>query len=136
MKQVNLLVVAFAILGALPAAVRGQDAFILPEAKIRVAYEFPIPTEGGLSPLHWKIAVEELPPGIELQSAGTLHGTPTTTRSEAYQFTIELTDSSQPSQSFEQRFSLLVMPAPLRILPPDNTAAPANPPLKIVTDYT
>src|SRR6267378_1082408 len=115
MKRVNLLAMAIAISGALPAVVRGQDAFTLPESKLGVVYEFPIAAEGGLPPLRWKIAGGELPPGIALLPSGTLRGSPTTPRSEAYQFTIELTDSSQPPQSFTQRFSLLVKAAQLRM---------------------
>ena len=40
MKRVNLLAMAFAILVVLPAVIRGQDAFSLPEARVGAAYEF------------------------------------------------------------------------------------------------
>src|SRR5260370_36084428 len=108
MTRVNLLALAFAILGALPAVVRGQEAFSLPEVRVGAAYEFSIPAEGGLPPLHWKIAAGELPPGIELGSSGTLRGIATVRRPDAYQFTTGVGDSSQPPHTFAQRFTLRV----------------------------
>jgi len=108
MKPANFVAIAFAILGALPAVVRGQDAFTLPDAKVGAAYEFSITAQGGSAPLEWRVVAGELPPGIELQPSGILRGVPTTPRPEAYQFTIEVADSSRPPQSFRQRFSFLV----------------------------
>src|SRR5712691_7349116 len=120
MKPLNLLAVAFAILGAQPAVVRGQDVFSLPEAQVGVAFEFLIPAEGGLPPLNWKIVAGELPPGIELQP-GMLRGVPTTPRPQAYEFTVEVSDSSQSPEHFARRFSLLVKPAALHMVLSSNS---------------
>src|SRR5260370_40621753 len=129
MKRVNLLAVALAILGALPAVIRGQEAFSLPEDRVGAAYEFSMPADGGLAPLKWKVAAGELPPGIELLPSGILHGVPTTPRPDAYQFMIEVADSSQPFQTFTQHFLLLVKVAQLRMALGGNNSVDANPPL-------
>jgi hypothetical protein len=125
-KLSKLLVMAFVIMGAQPAVLRGQDGFSLPEAKVGVAFEFPIPAEGGLPPLSWKIVAGELPPGIELQPPGILRGLPITPRPDPYQFTIEVADSSHPPQTFRQSFSLLVKAAQLRIVLSGNSDASAT----------
>jgi hypothetical protein len=107
----------FLSLGAqLSTPLKAQEVFALPEGKVGVAYEFHIQTGGGLEPLQWKVVQGELPPGIELLPSGTLRGVPASPRREPFQFTVEVSDSSQPPQSFAQRFSLLVSTAPLRIL--------------------
>ena len=136
MKRVNLLAMAFAILVVRPAVILGQDAFSLPEARVGAAYEFSIPADGGLAPLKWKVAAGELPPGIELLPSGILHGIPTTPLPDAYQFMIEVADSSQPSQTFTQHFLLVVKAAQLRMALGGNNSVGANSPLKIVTPKT
>ena len=118
-------------LGCAAGSSSGQVAFSLPQARVGVAYEFPIPAGGGLPPLSWKIIAGELPPGIELQP-GILRGVPTTPRPQAYEFTVELSDSSQSPEHFARALSLLVKPAPLHMDLSGDNASSADPPLKIV----
>jgi hypothetical protein len=99
-----------------PALTGAEDVFALPEAKVGAPYEYQIQTEGGLAPLVWRVAQGELPPGVKLEAAGRLVGAPTQPRREAYRFDVEVSDSSQPPQTFSQTFSLMVKAAPLRIV--------------------
>jgi hypothetical protein len=92
------------------------DVFALPEAMAGAAYEYQFRTEGGLAPLSWKVSEGNLPPGISLDPSGKLSGAPTTAGRSAYQFVIEVADSSEPPQKFSQRFELMVRAAPLRIV--------------------
>ena len=135
-RIVQLAALTLLVLGAHPLPLlHADETFILPAGRVGVAYEFRIPTEGGLAPLKWKMVSGELPPGIELLPPGTLQGVPTTPRAAAYEFVIEVSDSSQPPQTFAQRFSLVVAAVSLRM------ALGANPPptetpssLRIVSD--
>ncbi len=115
---VRLAVATLLILGMQPVRLlhAEEEAFILPEGKVGALYEYRIQTEGGLPPLNWKLVAGELPPGVELQPSGTLRGVPTAARREPYEFTVEVSDSSQPPQTFSQPFRLLIQPAPLRIV--------------------
>ncbi len=133
---VRLTMLTLLILESYPSTpLHAQEAFVLPEAKPGLAYEFQIQIEGGLPPLRWKLVSGELPLGIELLPSGILRGVPTTTRAGAYEFVIEVSDSSRSPQTFAQRFSLLVQaaplrmvlsPPPLRIVPPERMEAPAT----------
>lgn len=97
----------------------------LPEATAGGNYEHHFQAEGGLPPLAWNLKQGELPPGLTLDATGRLHGTPTQPRREPYQFTIEVSDSARPPQSFAQEFTLAIQPAPLRIIA-------TRPPLRIL----
>src|SRR5262245_22933361 len=99
-----------------PALTGAEDVFALPEAKVGAPYEYQIQTEGGLAPLVWRVTQGELPPGVRLEATGRLVGAPTQPRREAYRFDVEVSDSSQPPQTFSQTFSLMVKAAPLRIV--------------------
>ena len=108
---VSLLLLQSAPIKALPSGSAAM-AYALPEAKAGAAYEFPIRTEGGQPPFRWSIVEGDLPPGIELQASGTLRGTPTAARSQAYEFTLQVSDSSEPAQTYAQKFAVVVAPAP------------------------
>jgi putative Ig domain-containing protein len=110
-----------------PASTGAEDVFALPEAKVGAPYEYQIQTEGGLAPLVWRVAQGELPPGVRLEATGRLVGAPTQPRREAYRFDVEVSDSSQPPQTFSQAFSLMVKAAPLRIVTNRQTLRIINP---------
>ncbi len=59
-------------------------------------YEFTFTATGGNLPLSWTITAGTLPPGLTLNSSGTLSGTPTAARSTPFAFTVTVTDSSTP----------------------------------------
>lgn len=111
----SLLALQSVPIKALPSGSAGM-AYALPEAKAGATYEFPIRTEGGQPPFRWSIIEGEVPPGIELQPSGTLRGTPSGARSQAYEFTLQVSDSSEPPQSYAQRFAVVVTPAALRMV--------------------
>ena len=60
-----------------------------PIGEIGVAYEFSFTTEG-TAPIQFKVASGALPPGLELSSAGVIHGIPTTPGS--YSVTLEFSN--------------------------------------------
>jgi hypothetical protein len=97
----------------------------LSPAQVGAAYSFEIKTEGGLPPLSWRVVSGALPPGLRLSSTGKIEGTPSEAKRDPYGFLVEVSDSSNPPQSYTQAFSLVVRSAPLRIV----VGAPA---LKIV----
>lgn len=111
----SLLVLQSVPIKALPSGPAGM-AYALPEAKAGATYQFPITTEGGQPPFRWSVIDGELPPGIELQPSGTLRGTPTGARSQAYEFTLQVSDSSEPPQTYAQKFAVIVAPAALRMV--------------------
>jgi hypothetical protein len=61
---------------------------------------------GGVPPYTWSIAVGSLPPGLTLNSDGTLAGVATS--SGAYDIQLTVTDSASPQNSATQEFVLLV----------------------------
>ena len=101
---------------AISSAGHGQEALNLPPAKVGVAYEYRMQTEGGLPPLRWKVVDGDLPAGIELPAAGVLTGTPNSAQSQPFVFSAEVEDSERPPQRSVQRLSLIVVPSPLRII--------------------
>lgn len=91
-------------------------ALPLPDGKAGQSYEYQLRTEGGLSPLTWRVVGGELPLGISLEPSGKLKGVPTIPRIGAYSFVIEVSDSSPTPQRFAQSFLLMIQAAPLRIV--------------------
>jgi hypothetical protein len=111
-----------------------QQVYELPAGKVGTEYEFRIETEGGQGALTWRVVEPTtLPPGLELHSSGVLKGTPAEARDGAYEFVIEVSDSSD---RFAQAFRLrvrkplrMVLPAAsLRIVLPEKEAVTANGP--------
>jgi hypothetical protein len=93
-----------------------EPATTLPEAKAGAEYSHQLRAEGGLPPLAWRVKEGDLPPEMKLEVSGNLHGTPKSARHDPYKFVIEVSDSSQPPQTFSQAFTLTIQPAPLRIV--------------------
>lgn len=109
----SLLLLQSVPVRAIPYGTAGL-AYSLPDAKAGATYEFNIKTDGGQPPFLWSIIAGDLPPGIELQPSGTLRGMPTVPRARAYDFTLKVSDSSEPPQTHIQRFAIIVTPAALR----------------------
>ncbi|HEU5408312.1 MAG TPA: Ig domain-containing protein [Nitrospira sp.] len=63
-------------------------------------------------PLHWSVISGHLPPGLTLTRDGLIVGTPTRARQHAFEFEIEVTDSSPKSDRISGDFIILVSPAP------------------------
>ncbi|HET9793192.1 MAG TPA: putative Ig domain-containing protein [Thermoanaerobaculia bacterium] len=70
------------------------------------AYETPLGASGGASPYTFTLASGSLPPGIQLDDSGELHGTPTATG--AFSFTVTATDASHCTGT--QAYSISVSP--------------------------
>ena len=107
-----------------------EPAMTLPEAKAGSDYSYQFQAEGGLPPLSWRVKQGDLPAGIRLDASGILHGKPAQARREPYSFVIEVSDSSQPPQSFSQTFVLAIQAAPLRIVTGRTSSQPG---LRIVS---
>lgn len=94
-----------------------QDTTVLPSGEVGEPYSVSIgvDTVNGKGPFAFKLAQGELPPGLQLTAAGSLAGTPTGTKADAYLFELTVSDSSQPPQSATLGFSIAIASAPLRI---------------------
>jgi len=111
--------------------------YALPAAKAGTQYEFTIRSEGGLAPFKWRVVEGVLPPGLELEPSGLLRGIPRSAKAQPYEFTLEVSDSSEPPQVCAQRFALSIAPEQLRIvinsenklaiLPPSSTSGRSAP---------
>lgn len=62
-------------------------------------YSITFTATGGYLPLSWTVTAGTLPPGLTLDSNGTLSGTPTTASSTPFAFTVTVTDSSTPTRA-------------------------------------
>jgi len=66
---------------------------VLPRARAGVAYDATLEAEGGTPPLQWqRFGDETLPPGLELDGAGVVSGTPTIPN--VYRFAVEVRDAA------------------------------------------
>ena len=80
----------------------------LPGGTVGTSYSEGLTAVGGPTPFDWTITTGALPPGLDLNSAGTISGTPTA--GGLYSFTVEATDSDSPAQSATQALSIAVRP--------------------------
>jgi hypothetical protein len=71
------------------------------------AYSRQLVSEGD-PPLHWSVSDGELPPGLVLNSAGEIIGTPT--EPGDFTFTVRVRDSSFPARAGEQAYAITVLP--------------------------
>jgi hypothetical protein len=76
------------------AGVLTISATTLPQAQVGTAFSHTLIATGGAAPYTWN-AVDALPPGLALNQAGQLTGTPTATGN--YTFTVRVTDGAQRS---------------------------------------
>ena len=116
LSVVVLMAVSLPVKGMISGTGGGEDGFSLPVGKAGVAYEYKIHAEGGLAPLKWKVAAGQLPPGLELLSSGIIRGVPTTAQAQPFVFEVEVSDASQPPQTFAQTLAVMIKAAPLRIV--------------------
>jgi putative Ig domain-containing protein len=101
----------------------GVSSVALPDGQVSQTYETTVTATGGRAPFTWTTSSGSLPPGLSLNTAGTIGGTPTETGN--YQFALNVVDSSAARQSatestsitvsrsqFDQYGGLLSMPSP------------------------
>ncbi|MBN1893766.1 putative Ig domain-containing protein, partial [bacterium] len=86
----------------------------LPGGVNGISYEASVEAEGGTEPYTWSISAGSLPPGLSISaSTGTISGTPTT--AGTFEFTVQVTDAGDPTQTDNQALSITVNPAALTI---------------------
>jgi hypothetical protein len=85
------------------------DTTSLPTTYPRAVYSVKLQQHGGIPPIHWKVEKGELPPGLNLEDDGTLHGSPE--KLGEYRFTISVTDSSKRPQAVQREYVLNVVAA-------------------------
>jgi hypothetical protein len=78
----------------------------LPGGTVGTAYSTPLKAKGGNAPFTWAVTTGSLPPGLALSNGGVISGKPTTTGTS--QFTVTVTDSSNPAQTASRTFSLSI----------------------------
>jgi hypothetical protein len=86
----------------------------LPNATPNVSYSASLHATGGVGTLSWGLVGGSLPTGLQLNSAGQIYGTPTSssTSDSTAAFTLQVTDSSQAAAgavSGQQNLSLTVI---------------------------
>ncbi|MHC4712533.1 MAG: putative Ig domain-containing protein, partial [Planctomycetota bacterium] len=79
----------------------------LPDGTVGAAYSETVAATGGLPPYDWSVVSGNLPAGLSLNSlTGEISGTPTT--AETANFTVEVADSANPSDSDQQALSITI----------------------------
>jgi hypothetical protein len=87
-----------------------DDRFTPPKTYVHARYQFVFQPRGNsVPPLHWRVEKGALPPGLNLEDSGLLHGEPT--RTGEYHFTVSVTDSGNPQQSARKDFVVEVVEA-------------------------
>ncbi len=82
----------------------------LPNGMENVAYTTTLTALGGAAPYSWSLISGALPPGLSLNAgSGAIIGTPTATG--AFNFTVGVSDSSDPVQEATKTFILTIQPA-------------------------
>jgi hypothetical protein len=119
----RLIHIALMIVVAGAYAVKAQTPTVLSEGKAGNVYEFRFSIDGGQAPFHWRVSEGALPPGLNLLPSGTIGGKISDSAQSSYTFTVEVSDSSQPVQTFSQVCTIEVKSAapsnPLRIVKPE-----------------
>ncbi|HEX4423971.1 MAG TPA: Ig domain-containing protein [Terriglobales bacterium] len=87
-----------------PLAVRTS---VLDKGYLRQQYHFQLASDGGITPLHWKVATGSLPPGLSISDDGLISGAPTATGNFAIVLTI--TDSGKPPRQLNYPLTLQVV---------------------------
>jgi putative Ig domain-containing protein len=103
--------------------VKAQQSLQLAAGEQGIPYAFTIGAQGDdfKSPLRWTIKSGKLPPGLVLERGPndgqeTITGTPSAAQAMAYEFVIEVSDSSQPPRIGDQSFSLVIKASPIKIV--------------------
>src|SRR5262245_27949041 len=102
----------------------------MPSGTVTVNYNGPLNATGGLLPYSWSIASGQLPAGLTL-SGSNIVGTPLSEGPSS--FTVRVTDNSQPAQTAQASFSIVINPGPITItttsLPPATVGTAYNQPV-------
>ncbi len=118
---------ALSILINLPGAPTIAPA-TLPNGAVGTAYSQTLTVTNGLAPYTWSVSVGTLPAGLTLAGNGTtakISGTPTTAQSSVA-FTIQVADSSNPSQQGTQAYSVTIAAAPPFVVTTTSSQLPAG----------
>jgi hypothetical protein len=78
----------------------------LPSATVSSAYSAQMAATGGVPPYNWAILGAGLPPGLSLSASGALTGTPTSPGN--FIFTVQVSDSFNPTQQTTRNFGIVV----------------------------
>jgi len=81
----------------------------LPNGTQSLAYSQSLAAAGGTTPYTWSLVSGALPPGLNLSSGGQVAGTPSSTGTS--NFTVQVTDSSNPVQTATRGLSITVVAA-------------------------
>jgi len=81
----------------------------LPDTYPQASYEFYFRAHGGVPVLHWRVEKGALPPGMNLDDNGLLHGQ--AERVGEFEFVVSVRDGSQPAQAVHKGFILRVRSA-------------------------
>ena len=76
----------------------------LPGAVVGSSYSATVTASGGFGPYSFSITSGSLPPGLTMDSAGVISGTPTGTGT--YGFAVQVTDSANPKQTITSNLSI------------------------------
>ena len=85
----------------------------LPKGATQSLYTVSFEATGGVMPYSWRQLTGQLPPGLSLNSAGVLTGTPT--GGGTYRFEVQVSDSASPAETSTASYSLRVVTPPLLI---------------------
>ncbi|HEV2647165.1 MAG TPA: putative Ig domain-containing protein [Acidobacteriaceae bacterium] len=88
----------------------------LPPVVAGTAYSQTLQVSGGTAPYRWSVTSGQLAPGLTLNSAGTISGTPTTSGNSS--FTATVVDSGSPAQSASATTSVAVTATALVVTAP------------------
>ena len=82
----------------------------LPNGTVNVAYAATLTAVGGITPYAWSIVSGSLPGGLTLNlTSGAITGTPSGVGT--FNFTVQVSDGSNPAQSASKALSITVVPA-------------------------
>ncbi len=104
-----------------PAALLIDPGETPPAGVHGTSYGIAFTATGGYLPLSWTVTAGALPPGLTLNSDGSLTGTPTAASSTPFAFTVTVTDSSAPTPATNSVAYAMTISEPL---PPTISNAP------------
>jgi hypothetical protein len=81
----------------------------LASGEANAAYNANLTANGGVAPYLWSTTSGTLPPGLSLNNAGSLSGTPTA--SGTYSFSVSVTDSQRSPSTANTSLSVTIVPA-------------------------
>ena len=95
----------------------------LPGGTVNASYSATLTASGGVTPYTWSVVSGSLPTGLSLNSmTGGINGTPTTAGSSA--FTVQVSDSQNPSGTDTKQLSITINPAQVAPLNITTTSLP------------